>query len=88
MLTPAEIAAGTALLNASLVKATDPSVYALSRDFLRGEAEFFGKPQYAADGFSAHKAIVMLLEGVGIDVDAMQAHYFALCDKLANSDFN
>jgi hypothetical protein len=81
MTTPAEIAAGTALLNASLVKAVDPNVYALARDFLNGTATFFGKEMTDTRGFSAHTAIVMLLEGAGIDVDRMHEHYFTLVDN-------
>lgn len=74
---PARVAAATAMANAfGPEKFVDPSVRALSEDWLRGDATFFGLPMHGSE--KAHRAIYSMLTGLGIDVDHMERHYYTL----------
>lgn len=77
---PAKVAAATALVTAfGSNKCVEPSLRALCEDYLRGEATFFGAPMTDE---KYRLMIVALMSGVGVNVEAMENHYYTLCDKF------
>ena len=73
---PAQIAARTALASAGFGKSNmDPNLLNLAVGFLDGTATVLGMPMTSDRG---RQGATILLRGVGIDVDAMESHYFRL----------
>lgn len=78
-LSPEQIAVATELLTA-YGEYPDVAMRNLCESYLRGEATFFGVHMHESN--MAHDNIVRLMTNVGIDVDAMQCHYYTLCDMM------
>lgn len=53
----------------------DPNLRALCTAYLKGEATFFGMEQHEP---GVHKALTRMIEAHGVDVEAMEAHYYRL----------
>lgn len=88
-MTPAETAAGTAMLNASLRAATDPSVFSMSRDLLDGSFTLgdLGLFDMTGDGEYLFVVVERMLTANGIDVERMRDHFWRLTEREVVNTF-